>query len=448
MTYLAKRILITDHYPLNKGIAAILTTALRSLKKYIADANFTVLSYFPKATRTPFKAKVLPEILTMYPTKNTAKRLLDMGKILLDVATTIIWAICRKINTNLADFFVKILNEEKCEILREYEKADIVVSVGGILDPSGGSTGYGSLSQLFSIILAKVLLKKPVVMYAYSFLEKERAHTVYKLLAKFALNKVDLITTRDETSVENLRKLGVTKPPVYAVADPALLLCPEKKANVEKILSKEGIPKDKLLIGITVSDFFTYYSLQYHYPGSSAPYIQHKKYMDTLAQVADYVIDKLGAFVIFVPMEMNVEGYAINDRPMIQKIVRMMKHKNNVKMILGDYAPEELEGIFGKMDLLIGTRMHSVLLAAAVHTPMIAIAYESKVRAFMERINQGKWLTNLQRIDANEMKAMMDALWPIKEDIRREIGTQVKVLQMYALAPAEMIAKMLHQNGV
>jgi polysaccharide pyruvyl transferase WcaK-like protein len=442
-----KKILVTDHYPLNKGIAAILTTALNSLQKYIPDANFTVLSYFPETTRTPFPAKVFHEILTIYPTKKPTKKLLAMGKVLLVLTTTMIWALCRRINASLADLFIKISDAEKLEILREYAEADIVVSVGGILDPSGGSTGYGALSQLYSIFLAKILLKKPVVMYAYSILEKEKAHIVYKMLANFTLNKVDLITTRDKTSIENLRKLGVTKPPIYATADPAIVLCPEKKANIEKILTREGITKEKPLIGVTVSDFFTYYSLQYHYPGSSDPYIQHKKYMRTLAQVADYVIDKLDAFVIFVPMEMNLAGFTVDDRPFIQKIVKMMEHEENFKTILGDYTPEELEGIFAQMDLLIGTRMHSLLLAAAVYTPLIAIAYESKVRAFMERINQRKWVCNLQGIDANEIRTMIDELWPVRRHVSRDIETQVKVLQTDALISAKMIAKILYRQN-
>ena len=444
-----KRILVTDHYPLNKGIAAILTTALISLQKYIPDASFTVLSYFPKATRTPCKAKVLHEILTMYPTKRLTKKILDMMRILCDVAMSMTWAICQKIDANLADLLVQILEEEKRDVLREYAKADIVVSVGGILDPSSGSTGYGVFSLLYSIFFAKILLKKPVVMYAYSILEKEKAHAAYKLLAKFVLNKVDLITTRDEKSIENLKKLGVTRPTVYATADPALLLHPEKKARIEKILTMEGISRKKPLVGITVSDFFTHYSLQYHYPGSSDPYIQHRQYMETLAEVADYVIDKLDAFVIFVPMEMNLAGFTVDDRPFIHKIVKLMEHKENFKILLGDYTPEELQGIFEQMDLLIGTRMHSLLLAAAVHTPMIAIAYESKVRAFMERINKGKWVCNLQGINANEIKAMIDALWPIRERVSEEIETPVKVLQKHALTSAKLISKMiLHQNEV
>jgi polysaccharide pyruvyl transferase WcaK-like protein len=444
-----KRILVVDHYPLNKGIAAILTTALTSLQKYIPDADFTVLSYFPEATRTPCKAKILHEILTIYPTKKPARKLLAMGKILWTVGATVAWSLCRKIDTYLADSFIKILDAEKLEILKEYARADIVVSAGGILDPSGGSTGYGSLSQLYGIFLAKILLKKPVVMYAYSILEKEKAHTVYKLLANLTLNRVDLITTRDKISIENLKKLGATKPSVYATADPALLLLPEKRVRIEKILTRERIPKEKFLIGITVSDFFTHYSLQYHYPGSSDPYAQHKKYVETLAQVADYVIERLGVFVIFVPMEMNLKGFTVDDRSLIQNIVKMMKHKEDAKMIRGDYTPEEIEGIFGQMSLLIGTRMHSLILAAAVNTPMIAIAYESKVGAFMERINQGKWVCDLQGIDAKEIKTKIDTLWPLREHIREEIRTQVKILQTYALSSAKMVAKMLsHQNKV
>jgi polysaccharide pyruvyl transferase WcaK-like protein len=161
------------------------------------------------------------------------------------------------------------------------------------------------------------------------------------------------------------------------------------------------------------------------------------------------VIERLGVFVIFVPMEMNLKGFTVDDRSLIQNIVKMMKHKEDAKMIRGDYTPEEIEGIFGQMSLLIGTRMHSLILAAAVNTPMIAIAYESKVGAFMERINQGKWVCDLQGIDAKEIKTKIDTLWPLREHIREEIRTQVKILQTYALSSAKMVAKMLsHQNKV
>ena len=68
------------------------------------------------------------------------------------------------------------------------------------------------------------------------------------------LNKVALITLREEVSLEYLMKLGVNKPPIYVTADPAFLLKSAPEGRITEILNAEGIKiGTRPVIGVTLS---------------------------------------------------------------------------------------------------------------------------------------------------------------------------------------------------
>ncbi|MFH1415733.1 MAG: polysaccharide pyruvyl transferase family protein, partial [Elusimicrobiota bacterium] len=60
--------------------------------------------------------------------------------------------------------------------------------------------------------------------------------------------------------------------------------------------------------------------------------------------------------------------------------------------------PEELADILSKLDLLIGMRLHSLILGALVNIPMLGVGYDPKVREFCN-------LAGIEYLDLDEFSA-------------------------------------------
>ena len=64
-------------------------------------------------------------------------------------------------------------------------------------------------------------------------------------------------------------------------------------------------------------------------------------------------------------------------------IYNRMVHKENVKVIDKNLSPMEILQLTTDLDIVIGTRLHSLILATNTQTPIIAVSYHTKVNDFM-----------------------------------------------------------------
>ena len=107
-----------------------------------------------------------------------------------------------------------------------------------------------------------------------------------------ALAQAEVVTVRERGARQILEDIGVHVD-IAVTADPALLLKPEPVAA--DVLKREGLDTKKPLVGMSVRE-----------PGAAAPEISESDYHQLLADVADFMVDRYDADIIFVPMEPNI----------------------------------------------------------------------------------------------------------------------------------------------
>jgi len=110
----------------------------------------------------------------------------------------------------------------KWETFKTLQSIDLLLWGGGNLLQDQSSILYIPW-QLSKVIAAKMFGKK-VMCYAQGIGPIETS--IGKFLTKLFVNRIDLITVRDEQSKELFKKRGVVKPPIYVTADPAINLKP------------------------------------------------------------------------------------------------------------------------------------------------------------------------------------------------------------------------------
>lgn len=406
------KILITDyHSASNRGDSAILEGVIWSLNKYFQDADFIVMTEYPDAAEIINGVKATRQPMTNFTWRNW-KMGLGMGYLLIGA-----WFYKHGIT----------LPKFRHPRIQPYLDADLVISKGG----SFLSDYYAPsiLGRFWSLYFAKVL-EKPVFVYAQSIGPLNRAF--YRWIARYVLNRVDLITLRDSESENILASIGVTKPPIYVTCDSAFAM-PFTDLKPMQVMRYEDIDLDNtssLKVSISVRRWNRYTTTD-----------GHKKYVEAVAALADWLIMENNAQILFASTCTGFAGYHNDDRVIAHEVADHMKHRKekNPAILYGEYTPQELSTIYGAMDLHVGTRMHSNILAMLAGTPVVAIQYEFKTTGLMKFFSLEDYLIDINHITPGTLIGKVNDALIHREQLRVQISNKLPEIK----AKSEQSAKLI-----
>ncbi len=99
------------------------------------------------------------------------------------------------------------------------------------------------------------------------------------------------------------------------------------------------------------------------------------------AEIADKYIEKMGNKVLLLCFDNGAE----NDVVSAQGVYDRMEHKERAEIIRYTSIPKMLESM-KKCSVILGVRMHSVILSARMGIPFVAVAYSDKLTHIMSDI--------------------------------------------------------------
>ncbi len=235
------------------------------------------------------------------------------------------------------------------------KKTQVFINGGGTLIQDATSTR----SLLYYLYTLKAAKKRgcKVIMYGCGIGPVSKKANRDK--AGIILNSCpDVITVRDSGSIEFLDELGVYKPEIILAADPTLSLPLLDDIVIDEALAEEGIAKGTRMIGFALREWDKY------------------KTHEVFKEAAEYAYEKYGLTPVFIPMEVP------RDIPIgreISKILSVPYYCCESK-----HETSELIGMLGRMDLVCGMRLHSLIFATAAGTPIVGISYDPKVEYFVK----------------------------------------------------------------
>ena len=301
-------------------------------------------------------------------------------------------------------------------ILKVLNKADLLISGGGSLlqNVTSGRSLYYYMGILF---LAK-LVHTPIMLYAQG-IGPIYGSFARKLMCWFG-NHSSLITVRDNDSLVELKTLNITRPYIKATADPVLAINAVDKKIGSSILNRYHISLTKPIIGISVREWREW-----------------SHYKEILAKTADCVVKELNAQVLFMPMQYPEDVKAA------KQIVNKMKMPSFI--LKEDFTTAELMSLVGNMDLMIGIRLHALIFAGVMGTPMIGISYDPKIDRFLKSINE-EVAGNLENITKDRLLEQIKLKWHDRENYRQINLAHMAKLRNLAKSNAEMALALIDKN--
>ena len=237
------------------------------------------------------------------------------------------------------------------------------------------------------------------------------------------INNVDLITLRDDKSLEILKQIGVTKPKTIVTADPALNLDSVDKERGLEILKKAGVPVDKSLLGISVR--------KWRDVGAD--------FEDAVARACDYAVEKYGLYPVFLPMQ------ASKDLAISQSIMRKMKYKSSI--MDSNQAVTDMLAVVKCMNMCIGMRLHMLIYSAINAVPLVGLVYDPKISSFMEYTHQNLHV-NVDGITADKISSMIDKCIVEYDEIRDDLIDNYKLLKEKAIENGRLAIELYEKGSV
>ena len=349
----------------NSGDEALLFAILSTLRKKKPDISFTVLSKIPSETARVYGVK----------------------------------------SVNRYNFF---------KVRKEMKEAKMLLFGGGSLLQD--VTSSKSIKYYLAVIRLAQKCGLKTMLYANGIgpvIKKGDRHLAAKIL-----NKVDVITLRDDKSDIELKNLGVTKPEIVITADPAFTLDTDLSLSGEYYKKMAGVPEGTKLCVVSVREWKN----------------SVENFEDIMASLCDFMVEKHGIYPLFVPMQYP------QDTLISEEIMKKMKHGGYI--INRELSVPEMFSVLSEAELIIGMRLHSLIYATTLEIPAMALVYDPKVSAFMESIGQTDCI-NVEAMAEGEALNTLDALLNGREDRRNKLRETNAVLRKKAEENADFAIDLL-----
>lgn len=303
-------------------------------------------------------------------------------------------------------------------ILKAMKKTDLLISGGGSLLQD--VTSKRSILYYLIIMWIAKLFRKDFFIYSQGI--GPIVGKMNRRLTAKTLKWSSGIVVRDITSKEFLVEMGLPEEQVTVTADPVLRI---KKADLtigQEILLKEGFiaDKSKLTVGFAIRERKL-----------------KSDFVKELCVSVNNILQEQNGQVVLIPFHFS------EDMAVVEEISKRIN--GEVTVVKNKYLTEEMLSIIGNMDVLVGVRLHSLIHAAIMDVPMIAISYDPKVNSFMHSIELKAMCSTLDfksEFFIEEFEKTVEKSELIKEKVHRNVDLLISKLD----TNEEMIKKLMERN--
>ena len=297
---------------------------------------------------------------------------------------------CKEPERVTADFGVQSVNPAQVGrrgVAKILLRTEVYLLGGGGLLKDYGKEGTSSMEQgwLRWLSLAQDIGVKTMLWSVG--VENVRFDSSKKAL-RDVLAKTDVVAVRDDYSKARLQEIGIDRP-IIVTADPV----PYLARKYARLRSRPARPR-------VVACMRHWYPFEFRIPDEEI----NERMMGAVASTLDYLVEKHGAEVAFLPFRTSAQD---DDRVACRAIQQRMRSEAT----LYDESDPKVEKTMERLaaaDLVLGMRLHASVMATAMGIPSVAIAYMPKVRDYMASIGQSAMCADIDEVSGEGLIALAE----------------------------------------
>jgi len=335
--------------------------------------------------------------------------------------------------------------DDRPELARAIEDADLVVLGGGgmlydvdydatlarfLTDPPDRQWLY----ELAKLTAAARAAGRPVMVYAMGAGPLFSAPA--RRVARFIGESAQAVTLRDRASVELLVECGLSPVRAQLAADPAILVEPGSEKAVQQWLETQRLATaPRPWIGLNLRPW-------YRFMGVESGEGKMARLIAAAGGVIRELRARLGGTVVLLPFQRLND----DDAQVLSQALAASGVSEGVILAATPTLPSELVGVIGRLDLMLGMRMHSLLLAMAAGTPFIGLPYSPKVDETIAAAGLTEYAHPVDELDPDRVAASCQTLLSTRAEAQAKLAEGRDRLRGLAAIPPEM-AKALLETG-
>ena len=361
----------------NCGDEAMLAGAIRWLRRHCDDPHLTVLSANPEATTAEHGIE--------------AMGLLPGG--------------------TLAPFKALVRPYHR-RTIKTIQRADVVfwIAGSGVFSDTRGYT----IGRLWPLIRLLRRHARRLVFLSTSVGPINQPRTPEMI--RHIVDACDAVCVRDPDSETLLRRIVGDSQKIVPLPDLALCLEPAPtETDVE-------LDDDGDYLGVCIPQFF---QTSREVP-RCAEY--KKQFVEAMADALDRLRERHGLRPLPIPFQHDP------DTAMARSILGRMRSPADV--FDARMAPAEMVRMLGRMRVVVGMRLHSIILTAMAGAPVVSIVYDEKIRGFLREIGQEGlaidyliWQPEREPFDADRLIKLVERAMADEDAIRHRIAERIEVMQ-------------------
>jgi polysaccharide pyruvyl transferase WcaK-like protein len=245
------------------------------------------------------------------------------------------------------------------------------------------------------------------------------------------LDSSDHIITRDKESIDMVRQKKLICKEIQIGADCALNIPLPEKKRLEAINRGENIlDQEDRYLSFNISSY-----LDVFVKGKTKG-IGTDQFVAIIAETMDRIVSEMGKKIVFVitqPMDLKIAHL----------VLAKVRYPDKITLISNKtYSHNEIAGVLSQVEMHIGMRTHSLILATANCTPTIGIIATPKNRGYMQSIEQDERMIDFgDTFTVDNLFGLISKTW----DNRREIRHSMKPIMIREKEKARAGADLLKE---
>jgi polysaccharide pyruvyl transferase WcaK-like protein len=260
--------------------------------------------------------------------------------------------------------------------------------------------------------------------------------TAGRRLARWVHQRCADVLVRDEDSRQLLLACGVDPWRVSTWVDVAFVTRPAPASRVDRILDDLGLTGPEPLIGVNVTSNL---NLWFNTDGLS-----EDAFAARLAHVLDELVGRVGPArtVLICTHRADIR---------LARRVRACMARQDAAILANDpfledgtgYDCHDITGVMGRLEMMVGMRLHSLILALAATTPVVGISYAPKVAGTLRLLGLERNLVDLSSDGVDRLFDAVEQVWADRKRQRLSLAAQIAEVKDRVHAATERVWRQL-----
>jgi colanic acid/amylovoran biosynthesis protein WcaK/AmsJ len=401
----ALRVLIVHAYShRNKGDWCIAQTLVRAVRRHCPLSRVVVSSIDPADGGKYGEDEWVPGL---------HRRQLTAGSRLGGIA----WALWTLAMTELAARAHRRVRHQLNTYVDACARADVIVACGG---------GYLYEKSALNLLLCLQTLRIPLLMakplgIAAQSIGPFRANGWRSRLTRHVLRRpgVRIIHVREQESWSLIKAWGL-EGKTQLVPDLAFAFAEPRDGARQA---------GQRALGFTVRRWFRDRARQQRFESAFAEAVRHSA--ANCRRVVGFV---------------QVDGPDLNDtdRASTERVLELLEGTSATRTLVVPETPAAMIDALAALDIFIGTRMHSNILALLAGVPVIAVAYQHKTTGIMQMLGRESYVVDANAIDPERVKRLVEQVLAQPSAYLSDVTDRIKE---FAKASDEAVCSILSDLG-